>query len=375
MKKLTKIKLVDLSRQNRIIKKQLMNSIEETVDIADFILGKKLKKFETDFAKFCNKKYAVGVNSGTDGLTLSLMAYGIGNGDEVIVPVNSYFSTAMVVSNLGAIPVFVDVDSEFYNIDTRKIESAITDKTKAIIPVHLYGQPAEMDKILKIANKFKLIVVEDACQAHGSIYKNKIIPYTQTGVFSFYPGKNLGAFGDGGAVVTDNKKIYEKIIYLRNDGSNQKYLHKMLGMKSRLDTLQAGILSVKLPYLKKWNDLRRKHAGIYSKLLEDIPQIRTPKQNLNAQHVFHLYVIECTNRDKLKDYLSLKGIETVIHYPIPIHLQKPYLNLGFKVGNFPIAEEKSKKILSLPMFPELTSKEIIYICKTIKEFYLKTFSK
>lgn len=365
-----RIKFVDLPRQNKILKKQLMTSIEEVVDKADFSLGAELNKFETDFARFCGKKYAIGVNSGTDALMLSLMAYGIGQGGEVILPPNGYFSSAMVISNLGAKPVFVDINSKSYNIDVKKIEQAITPKTKAIIPVHLYGQPADMDKIMELAKKYNLIVIEDACQAHGSMYKNKMIPYGQTGAFSFYPGKNLGCFGDGGIVVTDNKKIAEKILYLRNDGSYKKYLHPMLGIKSRLDTLQAAILNVKLPYLKEWNDLRRKNATFYSSLLKKIPQIKTPEQNNDCYHVFHLYVIECKKRDELRKYLEKKGIETIIHYPIPIHLQKPYQNLGFKRNDFPITEEKSKKILSLPMFPELTKEEIKYICNSIKEFFV-----
>ena len=363
------IKFVDLARQNKILKPKLMAAIEKVVEDADFTMGPRLNKFESEFAEFCNKKYAVGVNSGTDALLLSLMAYGIGRGNEVIVPPNSYFSTAMVVSNIGAKLIFVDIDPRFYTIDVEKIEQAITPKTKAIMPVHLYGQPADMDKIMKLAKKHNLIVIEDACQAHGAMYKNKIIPYGETGAFSFFPGKNLGAFGDAGMVVTDNKKIAEKILYLRNDGSYKKYLHPMFGIKSRLDTLQAAVLSVKLPNLKKWNSLRRKHALRYSELLKNIPAVKIPSQNKNAYHVFHIYIIESEKRDELQKYLSEKGIETIIHYPIPIHLQDPYRQLGFKAGDFPVTEDKSGKVLSLPMFPELKEKEIKYVCNSIKQFF------
>jgi dTDP-4-amino-4,6-dideoxygalactose transaminase len=368
MKNYMQVRFVDLPRQNKILKTQLIASIKEVVEKADFTMGPRLSKFELEFAQFCNKKYAVGVNSGTDALLLSLMAYGIGKGDEVIVPPNSYFSTAMVVSNIGAKLVFVDINPKYYTIDVEKIEKAITPKTKAIIPVHLYGQPADMDKIMEIAKKYNLVVIEDACQAHGAMYKKKMIPYGETGAFSFFPGKNLGCFGDGGIVVTDNKKIAEKILYLRNDGSYKKYLHPMFGIKSRLDTLQAVVLSVKLPNLKKWNSLRRKHALKYSDLLKNISGVKIPDQNENGYHVFHLYVIECDKRDELQKYLSEKGIETIIHYPIPIHLQVPYRKLGFKLGDFPITEKKSNKVLSLPMFPELKNEEIRYVCDSIKQF-------
>jgi len=364
-----KIKFVDLPRQNSILKDKLMPVIEKVYSEADFTMGPKLNKFESEFAKFCNKKYAIGVNSGTDALMLSLMAYGINKGDEVIIPVNSYFSTAMVVSNLEAKPIFVDINPDFYTIDVKKIEKAITKKTKAIIPVHLYGQPAEMDKILQIAKKHKLTIIEDACQAHGAKYKDKLIPYGETGAFSFFPGKNLGAFGDGGVVVTDNRKIAKKILYLRNDGSYKKYLHPMFGIKSRLDTLQAAVLSFKLPYLNKWNNLRRNNARKYSDLLKLIPQIKIPKENYDSYHVFHLYVIESEKRDKLQQYLKDRGIETIIHYPVPIHLQKPYRLQGYKKGMFPVTEEKSRRILSLPMFPELTEREIEYVCKSISSFF------
>lgn len=363
-----KIKFVDLQRQNKILKKQLMPVIERVVDSADFIMGKTLEKFERSFAKYCDKKYTVGLNSGTDALKLALLAYGIKDGDEVITVPNSYFSTAMVISEIGAKPVFIDINKDTYTMDVDLLEKAISKKTKAVIPVHLYGNVADMDPILKLAKKYKLAVIEDACQAHGAKYKGKKVPYGETGAFSFYPGKNLGCFGDGGALVTDNKEVADKILYLRNDGSFKKYIHKVIGIKSRLDTLQAAILSIKLHYLEQWNKMRYQHAMQYNKLFGNIPEIITPKVASYASHVYHIYCIEYKNRDKLWKYLKNKGIEAQIHYPFPIHLQDAYRNEKYKKGSFPVTEEKAQTILSLPMFPELTDKEIRYVCGVIKEF-------
>lgn len=364
-----KIDFVDLKRQNKLYKKELVRAIEKIVDDATFIMGDTLEKFEHDFASYCNKKFCVGLNSGTDALSLGLMAYGIKKGDEVITAPNSYFSTAMIISNLGAVPVFVDINKESYNIDPNLIEAKITKKTKAIIPVHLYGQSANMDPIVKLAKKHNLAIAEDCCQAHGAKYKGKIVPYTETGAFSFYPGKNLGSFGDGGAIVTGNEKVAEKTKYLRNDGSKIRYEHKIFGFKSRLDTLQAAILSVKLKYLENFINRRRSMAKIYNKYLQNIPQIKTPIEMDYAYHAYHIYAILCENRDSLKKFLEKEGISTVIHYPKPIHLQDPYLKLGFKPGDFPITEDFSKKTLSLPMFPELTEEEIEFISSKIREFY------
>lgn len=363
-----KIKFIDLQRQNKIFKKQLMSVIEKKVDEADFILGRTLEKFENSFAKFCDKKYAVGVNSGTDALKLALLAYGIKDRDEVITVPNSYFSTAMVISEIGATPVFVDINRDTYTINVELLEKAISKKTKAIIPVHLYGNVVDMDPILKLAKKYNLVVVEDAAQAHGAKYKGKKVPYGETGAFSFYPGKNIGCFGDGGALVTNNKTIADKILYLRNDGSLRKYIHKFIGTKSRLDTLQAAILSMKLRYLEQWNKKRYKRAMKYNRLLRSIRNITIPKVASYASHVYHIYCIEYKNRDKLQKYLTDKGIESQIHYPLPIHLQEAYSNEKYKKGSFPVTEEKAQTILSLPMFPELTDKEINYVCSVIKEF-------
>lgn len=363
------IKLVDLLRQNHNLKTQIMDTLEKVVDAASFIEGEILENFEKEFAKFCNKRYAIGLNSGTDALKLALIAYGIGQGDEVITVPNSYFSTAMVISEVGAVPIFVDINPDTFAIDVEKAKANITNKTRAIIPVHLYGQVVDMDPLIKLAKEHGLIIIEDACQSHGAQYKGKVVPISETGAFSFYPGKNLGCFGDGGALVTDNDEIAQQVRYLRNDGSKEKYIHKIFGAKSRLDTLQAAILNLKLPFLDEWNNKRRSHSALYKKYLGNISQIKLPKEAEDRKHVFHLYVIETEYREQLQIYLQSKGVETGIHYPIPIHLQEPYLKQGFKKGDFPITEEKSKLILSLPMFPELMDEEIEYICKEIEQFF------
>lgn len=348
-----------------------METIAEVVDTASFSLGKQLTQFEKQFARFCGKKYCVGLNSGTDALFFALIAYGIQPGDEVITAPNSYFSTAMVISLIGAKPVFVDIDPASFTLDPQLLEEKITKKTKAIIPVHLYGQATDMDPIIRIAKKHNLTIVEDCCQAHGARYKDTIVPVTETGAFSFYPGKNLGAFGDGGALVTDNKKIYETVLLLRNDGSRKKYVHVRMGYKSRLDTLQAAILSTKLKHLDSFTIKRRQAASYYSQLLKNVPQVKTSQEMEWGKHVYHIYTIETKKRDDLKKHLERKGIATVIHYPTPIHLQKPYRELGYKRGDFPITEEAAKKILSLPLFPEITKEEVEYVVSSIKEFYNK----
>ena len=347
-----------------------MQAIEGIVDEANFIIGDPLERFEKEFAAFCNRKYCIGLNSGTDALMFALLSYGIKPGDEVITVPNSYFSTAMVISNIGAIPVFVDIDPSSYNIDVTKIEEKITKKTKAIIPVHLYGQAADMDPIVAIAKKYNLVIIEDCCQAHGASYKGKIVPYTETGAFSFYPSKNLGCFGDGGALVTDNKDVQEKTMLLRNDGALKKYEHKIFGYKSRLDTLQASILSFKLKHLDRFNAKRIQAAKLYREKLLGVKDIVLPKEMAYGSSVYHIFAIQTKDRNKLQEHLEKNGIETVIHYPKPIHLQEPYKAQGFKGGDFPIAEEFSNRILSLPMFPEITDEEIEYVSLKIREFYL-----
>lgn len=363
------IAFVDLKRQNKHHLREFTKIVHQTLRDAIFVGGKPVEQFEKKFARLCKRTYCVSLNSGTDALWFALMAYGIGPGDEVITVPNTYFSTVQGISNIGATPVFVDVDPVSFTLDVSRVKQAITKKTRAIIPVHLFGQSADMDPIVQLAKQYKLHIIEDCCQAHGAEYKSRVLPYTDTGAFSFYPGKNLGAFGDGGALVTDNKRIRDTVLRLRNDGSTIKYVHTVLGYKSRLDTMQAAILSAKLPYLKSWNEARRRKANLYYRLLRDIPQVRTPKEMPYAKHVYHIYCIEVQKRDALQQYLSQQGIKTVIHYPTPVHLQAAYAKEGYKKGDFPVTEEKAKSILSIPMFPELRESEVRYICNTIKKFY------
>lgn len=363
-----KIAFVDLQRQIRNLREELDREINGVLDRADFIQGKAIEEFENNFANFCGKKYCIALNSGTDALEFALRAYGVKDGEVITAP-NSYFSSAMVISKVGAKPVFVDVDKRSFNIDVSKIEKAITKKTRAIIPIHLCGQPADLDPIYEIAERHDLKVVEDSCQANAAEYKGKKVPVGETGAFSFYPGKNLGSFGDGGALVTDNGEVADKVRVMRNDGSRKKYYHEMIGFKSRLDTIQAAVLNVKLKYLDKWNNLRREHAKLYNELLNGI--VKTPEEMDYAKHVYHLYVIRTDERDGLQKYLTDKGISTVIHYPIPIHLQEAYKGLNHKEGDFPITERLAKSILSLPMFPELEDEEIEYVSDCINLFLSK----
>jgi len=351
------IPLVDLKRQHDEIRGEISSEIENVIDSGRFILGGCVKSFEEEFAEYCGAKYGVGVASGSDALTLSMKAIGVGPGDEVITVPNTFISTADAISRNGGRPVFVDVN-QTYTMDASKVEEKITQKTKAIIPVHLYGHPADMDPINEIAEKHGLYVVEDACQAHGAEYKGKKVgSLGDIACFSFYPSKNLGALGDGGMVVTDDEELALKIRMLRNYGQREKHLHDLIGYNSRLDELQAAILRVKLRHLDEWNGMRRKNARAYNKLLSGVA-VETPTESRFAKHVYHLYVIKSDNRDGLQKMLALNGISTGIHYPVPIHLQGAYSHLGYKKGDFAVSEGCANTILSLPMFPRLTKAEI-----------------
>jgi len=363
-----KVSFVDLKRQYEKIKNEIDNAIFKVINDGDFILGKELEAFEKEFASYCDSKFCVGVNSGTSALHLTLIALGITKEDEVILPANTFISAAFAVSYTGANPVFVDIDRESYNIDVTKIKEKITKKTKAIIPVHLYGQTADMNPILEIAKKYDLKVVEDCCQAHGALYNGKKAgSIGDVGCFSFYPSKNLGAYGDSGAIATSDEKLLEKICMLRNYGQKVKYHHLIKGFNDRLDNIQAAILRVKLKYLDEWNTARRKHALFYNSLLEDTEAI-IPVQKDYAKHIYHQYVIRTKERDNLSKYLNSKQISTLIYYPIPIHLQKAYSDLNCKKGTFPITEQYSDEIISLPIFPELKQEEIRYVVSNVKEF-------
>ena len=359
------VPFVDLKVQYKSIAEEVNPAITKIMENADFILGRDVELFEEEFANYCEAKYAVGVDSGISALELTLRAYGIGNGDEVITAPNSFIATASCISFTGATPVFVDIDPITYNIDTNRIETAVTDKTKAIMPVHLYGQPADMDTIMTIAKKHNLLVIEDACQAHGARYKGRRVgAIGDAGCFSFYPAKNLGAYGDGGMLVTNDGHVAEKIKMLRNYGQKEKYNHIFLAYNRRLDTIQAAILRIKLRRLDKGNEKRRENAKIYNSLLRN-SNVITPAVADYAKHVYHLYVIRTKRRNELGKLLNKKEISTGLHYPIPIHLQPAYSYLGYKKGDFPITEEVAEEILSLPMYPELAKNQIQYICECI----------
>jgi len=365
------IPLVDLKAQYNSIKTEIDNAIQRVLDNTSFIMGDELKKFEEEFALFCNTKYAIGVANGSDALILALRACGISKDDEVITVPHSFIATTEAITHVGGKIVFVDIDPKTYTIDVSKIEEKITEKTKAIIPVHLYGQPADMNHIIELAKKYNLKVIEDAAQAHGAEYKGKKVgSIGDVACFSFYPGKNLGAYGDAGMITTNREEIAQKVKLLRNHGRiTKKYEHEIEGYSSRLDNLQAAILRVKLKYLNQWNGMRRKNARKYNELLNNIGGIITPYEADYAKHVYHLYVIRTKDRDKLREELKSNGVTTGIHYPIPLHLQPAYNYLGYKRGNFPVTEECSQKILSLPMFDELNDKQIEKLVKLIKNYY------
>jgi len=360
------IPFIDLQREYTEISGEIREAIERVLKSGWFILGGEVKKFEENFSKYVGTRYGIGVNSGSDALFLAIKALGIGNGDEVITVSHTYISTVDAIVRNEAKPVFVDIDPDMYSINVAKIKEKITEKTRAILPVHIYGHPADMDPIMEIAKKYNLFVVEDACQAHGAEHKGKKVGgISDLGCFSFYPIKNLGAYGDGGIVLTNNEELAEKLRMLRNYGQLKKYYHDFIGVNSRLDEIQAAILRVKLKYLDEWNEKRRKIVKLYNESLEDSGVI-TPIEKEYARHVYHLYVIRCKNRDKLQQHLLKNGIRTQIHYPVPVHKQKAYLNLGFNV-HLPVTEKICNEILSLPMHPWLNHEEVSKIAEVIRK--------
>lgn len=365
-----KIPFVSFSETNRNIKSEILNAFETFFDSEWYILGEEVKKFEAAYAYFNEVNHAVGVSNGLDALHLALKALGIGEGDEVIVPSNTYIATALAVSYVGATPIFVEPKTDSYNIDPSLIEKAITKKTKAIMPVHLYGQACEMEQIMTVAKAHKLYVVEDNAQAQGATYKG-----TLTGAWgningtSFYPGKNLGALGDAGAITTNDKDLADNVNALRNYGSSKKYYNEVIGHNMRLDECQAAILSVKLPHLTGWTAQRQTIAGWYNKHLATVKGIILPSVAQHASHVYHLYVIRTQKRDELQRHLAENGIGTLIHYPIPPHLQQAYTSLDYKKGDFPIAEELAETSLSLPLWPGMSKEQVLYIAKVIKGFF------
>ena len=362
------VPFVDLEAQYARIAPEVNAAITSVLSRCNFILGQQVEEFEQAFAKFVRAKYAIGVSSGLDALRLALAALDISTGDEVIVPANTYIATALAVSATGARPVFVDCDADTYNIDVRQIAAAITSRTRAIIPVHLTGQAADMDPILEIAGRHGIHVVEDAAQAHGTLYKGRPCGSIGTaGCFSFYPGKNLGAYGDGGLVATNDANLAERMRRLRNYGQRKKYEHTEKGLNARLDTIQAAILNVKLKYLQSWNEARARHAARYRAALAEAG-VTVQQQIPHSTHIFHLFMIAVDDRNALQAHLDRVGVQTGIHYPKPVHLQEAYADLGYRKGFFPVSEKMADRILSLPMFPELTDQQIDLVCDEVLEF-------
>lgn len=363
------IQMVDLKRQYINIKSEIDLAIQEVIDSTQFILGKKVSEFEKNASEYLGVKHAVGVANGTDALQIAMMALGIGKGDEVITTPFTFVATTETIVMLGAKPVYVDIDPETYNINPEKIKSKITDKTRAILPVHLYGNPAEMDEIMSIAKEHNLFVIEDSAQGFGAEYKGKkVCSFGDLACISFFPSKNLGCYGDGGMVVTNDDKIHEKVRMIASHGSKVRYVHETLGMNSRLDAIQAAILNVKLKYIDEWNDKRIKFAKLYSEKLSSLPKIKTPVQKNYVKHIYHQFTIRVENREELQKYLSSKNIPTAIHYPIPLHLQPAFKGYA-EEGSLPESEKAAKEVLSLPMHPDLLVEEIEYITNSIKEFY------
>lgn len=363
------IPLVDVAAQYRAIGPQIAAAIEDVLKKGEAILGPAVSHFEDEFAAYLGIAHAVGVGSGLDALRLSLMALDIGSGHEVIIPANTYIATALAVSSVGAKPVLVDCHSETAAIDASQIEAAITPRTKAVIPVHLYGRPMDQRELLCIAQRRSLAVIEDAAQAHGASFNGRFCgTFGDLGCFSFYPSKNLGAYGDGGMVVTSHGHLAERIRILRNYGQQAKNVHTVQGLNSRLDTVQAAVLRVKLRHLDRWNQQRAVHAARYRELLSS-SCVGVDQSPPGTTHVYHLFVVRCSNRDRLQAHLKHHGIETGIHYPCPIHLQPAYASLALSRGTFPVAERLSSEILSLPMYPELTEDQVQRVARTVQAFF------
>ena len=362
------VPFLDLRVQHQALMPELLDAIRQVTESSAFAGGPFVARFEADFALFCRSLHAVGVGSGTDALWLSLVALGVSPGDEVITAPNSFMATAEAISLCGARPVFVEVDAKTYTMDPEHLEAAITFRTQAIIPVHLFGQMADMDAILAIARRHGTPVIEDACQAHGAEYKGRRAGSIGTaGCFSFYPGKNLGAFGEAGAVTTDDPELLSKLQLLRDHGQATKHMHSTLGWNARMDGIQAAILSVKLSRLEASNAARRAHARLYDQLLADEPRVVRPFAAPYNLHAYHVYAVRVKNRDRVLERMVAQGINCAVHYPVPIHLQRAYSFLGLRPGSFPVTELCARELLSLPMYPELTAEQIELVVTCLKE--------
>jgi dTDP-4-amino-4,6-dideoxygalactose transaminase len=368
-----KVPFLDLWSQHLPLMSEFNQAIQEVIESSAFAGGRFVNAFEQDFAASCNTPYAIGVGSGTEALWLSLLACGVGSGDEVITVPSTFMATAEAITYCGARPVFVDVDERTYTMDPDALKHALTAKTKAIIPVHLFGQPADMDPILEFGHKHGLHVIEDACQAHGATYKGKRVgTFGDAACFSFYPGKNLGAFGEAGAIVTSNAELNEKLGILRDHGQERKYFHSVIGWNCRMDGIQAAVLRIKLRQLEAGNQRRREHAAHYYSELRGVGAVSLPKQAEYARHVYHIYAIRVSNRDDAMTCLMDQGIVTGIHYPVPVHLQEAYQSLGYGRGAFPIAERCAAEFVSLPMYPELTYSQVEQVIQGVKEAVSRT---
>jgi len=377
-----KVPFIDLKAQYASIKDEINEAIQQVLDSCAFAGGPFVEKFEKEFADFCQCKYAIGVGSGTEALWLSLLALGIGPGDEVITVPNTFIATAEAISFCGATPAFVDIDEQTYTMDPAKLRDYLNmrlqpptsnlrprPRPKAVIPVHLFGQMADMDPIMEIAKEYGLLVIEDACQAHGAEYKGRRAgSIGDVGCFSFYPGKNLGAYGEAGAIVTNDAEVDANIRMLRDHGQAKKYYHTMVGWNSRMDGLQGAILSVKLRHLDEWNESRRKNARLYDEMLADINSVILPQEANYAKHIYHIYAIRVQNRDALMNALAEKDIHCGIHYPVPVHIQEAYHSLELQKSRFPVAEKCANEVFSLPMFPEIAEEQTIHVVNTIKDF-------
>jgi dTDP-4-amino-4,6-dideoxygalactose transaminase len=363
-----KVPFLDLKSHHEPLRDEIARAIQDVIDAAAFAGGPFVARFEADFAAYCDSPHAIGVGSGTEALWLTLLALGIGPGDDVITVPNTFMATAEAITYCGARPVFVDVDERTYTMDPAALKESVTWRTKAIVPVHLFGQPADIDPILEVAREHGLFVIEDACQAHGAEYRGRRVgTFGDAACFSFYPGKNLGAFGEAGAVVTNNSELQEKIRILRDHGQVQKYHHTMVGWNCRMDGIQAAVLRIKLLHLERGNQLRRSHAAHYDRALDSIEEVVTPAQPAHVRHVYHIYAIRVQDRDEVIRFLGEKDIGCGIHYPVPIHLQEAYRRLGYERGAFPVAERCATEFVSLPMFPELTLGQIEMVAEGVKE--------
>ena len=359
------VPFVDLHAQHAPLSEAIEREVHDLIARGDFIMGAALERFETEYAAYIGTRHAIGVGTGLSAIELALRAFDVGSGDEVITPANTFIATVLAIMAVGATPVFVDVDAETYGMSAGATAAAVTSRTKAIVPVHLYGQPVDLDAITAVARRYNLVLIEDAAQAHGARYKGKRAgSFGHAAAFSFYPSKNLGALGDGGMITTSDDRAAERLRLLRNYGQRVKYDHAIPGTNSRLDTLQAAVLSIKLPHLDRWNASRREHANAYAARLGE--HVITPITAPDVEHIYHLYVIQTDDREALARRLKARQVQTGIHYPVPAHLQEACAALKYEAGDFPVTEAAASRILSLPMFAELTEAQIDYVCESVR---------